>query len=104
MNYQDKNDLRTSQLSGHGWVMETLNTPGESHRVLQMNEDIFLQLHDLLVNNYGLKSSIHISSMESLAICLCICGQNRSNTSVQNNFKHSGDTISRKFDDVCCSA
>jgi hypothetical protein len=41
-----------------------------------------------------------MSSLEPLAIFLCICGQNRSNTSVQNTSKHSGETISRKNDDV----
>jgi hypothetical protein len=76
------------------------STPGESHRIFRMNEMLFVQLHDLLVSDYGLKSSIHMSSLESLAIFLCICGQNRSNTSVQNTFKHSGETVSRKFDDV----
>jgi hypothetical protein len=41
-----------------------------------------------------------MNSLESLAIFLCICGQNRSNTSVQNTFKHSDETISRKIDGV----
>jgi hypothetical protein len=41
-----------------------------------------------------------MSSLKSLAIFVCICSQNRSNTSVQNTFKHSGETISRKFDDL----
>jgi hypothetical protein len=100
MTYCDKNPPITSCLSGYGWVLETLNTPGESHRVFKMNEMLFVQLHGLLVSDYGLKSSIHMSSLESHAIFLCICGQNRSNTSVQNTFKHSGKTISRKFDDV----
>ncbi len=100
MTYHDKNAPRTSQMSGYAWIQETLNTPGESHRMFRMNENLFIRLHDLLVSNYDLKSSIHMSSMESLAIFLCICGQNRSNSSVQNTFKHSGETISRKFDDV----
>jgi hypothetical protein len=100
MTYCDKNHLRTSVLSGYAWVLETLKTHGESHRMFRMNERLFIQLHDFLVTQYGLKSSIHMSSLESLAIFLCVCGQNRSNTSVQNTFKHSGETISRKFDDV----
>jgi hypothetical protein len=100
MTYIDKNPPKTSILKGYAWVLETLNTPGESHRMFMMNELLFIQLHGLLITDYGLKSSIHMSSLEFLAIFLCICGQNRSDTSFQNTFKHSGETISRKFDDV----
>jgi hypothetical protein len=100
MIYYDKNPLRTYVLNGYAWVLETQKTPGESHMMFRMNERLFIQLHDLLVTDYGLKSSIHMSSLESLAILLCFCGQNRSNTSVHDTFKHSGETISRKFDDV----
>lgn len=49
MNYHDENALRTSQLGGYGWVMETLNTHGEAYKMIQMNENIFIILHDLLV-------------------------------------------------------
>jgi hypothetical protein len=35
-----------------------------------MNTSLFYSLHDLLESSYGLKSSIHMSSMESLAIFL----------------------------------
>jgi hypothetical protein len=98
--YIDKNPPRTSILSGYAWVLETVDTPGESHRMFMMNERLFIQLHDLLVTNYGLKSSIYMNFLESLAIFLCIYGQNRSNTLVQNTFKYSGETISRKIDDV----
>jgi hypothetical protein len=86
MTYCDKNPRRTSILSGYAWVLETLNTPDESHRMFRMNERLFIKLHDLLVSDYGLKSSIHMSSLEPLTIFLCICGQNRSNILVQNTF------------------
>jgi hypothetical protein len=79
MIYYDKNPLRTYVLNGYAWVLETQKTPGESHMMFRMNERLFIQLHDLLVTDYGLKSSIHMSSLESLAIFLCFCGQNRSN-------------------------
>src|SRR5438552_1070008 len=83
--YHDKNEPRTSRLSGFSWVMETLNTPGESHRMFRMNATLFYSLHDLLVSTYGLKSSIHISSMESLAFFLVVGGHLWSNTAVPNN-------------------
>jgi hypothetical protein len=68
MTYCDKNPPRTSVLSGYAWVLETLKTPGESHRMFKMNERLFIQLHDLLITQYGLNSSIHMSSLKSLTI------------------------------------
>src|SRR6266498_1229749 len=65
-----------------------------------MHASLFYSLHDLLVSTYGLKSSIHMNSMESLAIFLATCGHGWSNSALTNIFKHSGETISRKFDDV----
>ena len=39
--YLDKNPPRTSTTSGMGWLLETLNTPGECHTQLRMsNENI----------------------------------------------------------------
>jgi hypothetical protein len=74
MTYCDKNPLRTSILSRYAWVLETLKTRGESHMMFMMNEIFFIRLHDLLITHYGLISSIHMSSLESLTIFLCICG------------------------------
>jgi hypothetical protein len=98
--YLDKNPPRTSILSGMGWVLETMKTPGECHRQLRMNTELFLDLHDLLVERYGLEPSLHMSTHEMLAMFLYTCGGNESNRRVQNRFKHSGETISRKFDEV----
>jgi hypothetical protein len=71
--YFDKNEPRTSQLLGFGWVMETLVTSGESHMMFRMDASLFYRLHDILVNEYGLTSSMHMSSMELLAIFLSTC-------------------------------
>lgn len=98
--YMDKAPPRTSQLSGMGWVTETLNTPGECHTMLRMNKDIFLDLHDVLVERYGLRPSKHMNTYEMLAIFLFTCGGCESNRRGQNRFKHSGETISRKFHEV----
>jgi hypothetical protein len=57
-------------------------------------------LHKLLVERYGLKPSVHMSTEESLGILFFICSGNESNRKCQNRFKHSGETISRKFEDV----
>lgn len=57
-------------------------------------------MHELLESTYGLKSSIHMSSMESLAIFLVTCGHGWSNNALTNIFRHSGETISIKFHEV----
>ncbi|WVZ64926.1 hypothetical protein U9M48_014370 [Paspalum notatum var. saurae] len=90
--YIDKNPPRTSTLSGMKWLKETLHTPGECHSQLRMSTEIFMDLHDLLVKRYGLQPSLHMSTYESLAIFLFICGGNESNRRSQNRFKHSGET------------
>jgi hypothetical protein len=57
-------------------------------------------LHDLLVDKYGLKSTIHMSSMESLAIFFLVYGQAMSNSGIDGIFKHSSETISIKFEEL----
>jgi hypothetical protein len=42
-------------------------------KMFRMNPDIFMSLHDLLVSNYGLKSSRNVSSVESLAMFFMDC-------------------------------
>jgi hypothetical protein len=84
-------------------LLETLRTLGECHTQLRMNTTIFLDLHDLLVASYGLKPSMHTSTYEMLAIFLFICGGNESNRITQNRFKHSRQTITRKFNEVLYS-
>jgi hypothetical protein len=98
--YLNKNPPRTSILSGTGWLLETLNTPGECHLQLRMCTQMFYDLHDLLVARYGLKPSLHMSTLEMLAIFLFVLSGNESNRKTQNRFKHSGETIHRKFDEV----
>jgi hypothetical protein len=87
--YLAKNPPRTSTLSGMGWLLETLRTPGECHRQLRMSTEIFMDLHDLLVHRYGFESSMHMDT----------CGGNESNRRSQNRFKHLGETIIQKFDE-----
>ncbi|KAM3318532.1 hypothetical protein ACQJBY_035974 [Aegilops geniculata] len=99
-NYLIKADPRTSILSGFGWLQETVSTPGETYTMLKMNARLFFQLHDLLVKRYEFKSTCFVSSYEALAIFLWTLGGCESNRRTQNRFKHSGDTVHRKFHEV----
>jgi hypothetical protein len=65
-----------------------------------MKTSLFHSLHDLLRSSYGLESFIHMSSMESLLIFLVTCWHGWSNSALTNIFRHSGETISRKFHEV----
>jgi hypothetical protein len=77
-----------------------MTTPGECHRQLRMSNEVFLDLHDVLVQRYGLQPSIHMDTYEMLAMFMYTCGGKESNRRAQNRFKHSGEIVSRKFDDV----
>jgi len=60
--YLIKAPPRTSIQTGMGWLAETMNTPGECHKMLRMNKEIFLDLHDVLVERYGLQPSKHMNT------------------------------------------
>jgi hypothetical protein len=98
--YLAKSPPRTSGVSDTGWLLETMNTRGECYRQLRMSNEIFLDLHTVLVERYGMQFSMHMSTYEMLTIFLYTCAGNKSNRKTQNRFKHSGETISRKFDEV----
>jgi hypothetical protein len=100
LTYLDKNEERTSSQSGYARVMETLGTPGGSHMMFRMDAFLFYRLHDLLVSTYGLVSSLHMHSLESLAIFLVTCGHGWCNSAAQHVLKHSREIISRKFEEV----
>ena len=100
MTYYDKNEHTIPEQSGLGWVMEIMRKPRGSQKMFRMDIDLFYKLHDLMVSNYGLQSSTHISSVELLAMFLVICGHSWSNSAAQHIFKHSSETISRKFGEV----
>ena len=82
-----KADPRTSILSGFGWLQETIDTPGETYTMLRMSAKVFFDLHDILVDRYGLKHSPFVSSYESLAMFLWIlrgCESNRRTQNISN--------------------
>uniref|UniRef100_J3MJI6 Uncharacterized protein n=1 Tax=Oryza brachyantha TaxID=4533 RepID=J3MJI6_ORYBR len=98
--YLNNAATRTLIQTGMGWLNETLNTPGECHKMLRMNTEIFLDLHDVLVERYGMQPSKHMSSYEMLEMFLWTVAGCESNRKTQNRFKHSGETVSRKFHEV----
>jgi hypothetical protein len=65
-----------------------------------LNAKLFYKLHDLLVSSYGLELSFHMNSIESLAIFLDVCGHGTCYSGLHCIFKHSYETISKKFEEV----
>ena len=69
-----KAEPRTSILSGFEWLRENIDTPGETYTMLRMSTKVLFDLHDLLVQGYGLTHSPYVSSFESLAMFLWTLG------------------------------
>ncbi|RYR14429.1 hypothetical protein Ahy_B04g070984 [Arachis hypogaea] len=83
------------------WLKEILE--GNNSRcciIFRMEKDIFKRLCYDLETNYGLCASRRISAAETLAIFLFVLGGGNSNKSTKERFQHSGETISRKFEEV----
>jgi hypothetical protein len=70
------------------------------YKMLQMNPDVFMSLHDLLVSAYGLKSIRNVSSVEALTMFLWIVGGPQSFSQAENRFERSLWTIHMKFKEV----
>jgi len=95
--YLMKEKVRTSLCSGCQYIIETLNTPGESYRIFRMEPNVLLKLATLLVNNYSLHPTRTMHAKGALAMFLWTSANGHSNCNVQSRFKHSGKTGSRKF-------
>jgi hypothetical protein len=54
-----------------------------------MEAQLFYQLDDLLVSKYGMRPSLHINSIESLAMFLASCGHGMSFGALHGVFSHS---------------
>ena len=86
--------------SGYQWVMDQLQVNKDCYNMFRMNRHVFARLHETLVENYGLKCTRHMSSVEALGMFLWMCGGPQSFITVENIFKRSTETISRKFNEV----
>ena len=87
-------------MTGIQWVEEKLMYSDSCYKMFRTSTPVFLKLHEVLVSNYGLKSSTIMCLREALAIFLWTCGSPQSHINVQDRFAHSPETISRKFGEV----
>ncbi|WVZ77389.1 hypothetical protein U9M48_025260 [Paspalum notatum var. saurae] len=82
------------------WVERTLRDSDACYHMFRMRRLVFHNLHELLVNKYGLKSSNEMCSKEALGIFLWMCGAPQSVRQAKDKFTHSLETISRMFNEV----
>lgn len=98
--YYDKGSYRDAQQTGIQWVTECLGRPRYFYKMFRMTPKVFMALHDMLVSNYGLRSTSNVSSVESLAMFLWIVGGPQAFAQAENRFVRSLWTVHMKFKEV----
>ncbi|PKU61791.1 uncharacterized protein LOC110103944 isoform X1 [Dendrobium catenatum] len=89
-----------SKETGQMWVLNVLNgDPSRCLEAFRMPKEIFIDLLGELGSKYGLRGSRSTSIKEVLAMTLSVLGCNESNRTVCKRFQHSGETVSRYFNE-----
>lgn len=98
--YINKTPYRIPGFSGYDWIIRTLGSKTQCYRMFRMHKDVFDSLHNILSHRYGLASTRRMTSVETLAIFLWMCGGQQSMRQADNRFERSLETINRKFNKV----
>ncbi|EYU24015.1 hypothetical protein MIMGU_mgv1a011395mg [Erythranthe guttata] len=86
---------------GSGFMNEVINGQDDFCReMLRMDKHVFHKLSDTLRQRGALRDTPGVVIEEQLAIFLNIVGHNERNRVIQERFRHSGETISRHFNNV----
>jgi hypothetical protein len=93
--YMNKSARREPEEIGHDWVMRTLNNHKACYKMFKMTRPVFYCLHKTLLDNYELKYTMVMSSIESLAKFLWTIGGPQSVSQVKNRYQRSTETIVR---------
>ncbi|XP_042960172.1 uncharacterized protein LOC122295163 [Carya illinoinensis] len=102
--YMVKEPCRTSLHIGHKFVMEILNGHHDRcHQQFRMEKYIFHALCKELNERYNLTGTQNITIEEMVGIFLITLGHGFGNRMAQERFQHSGETISRHFNNVLMS-
>lgn len=84
-----------------GFMTELLNAHDDFCReMLRMDKHVFHKLCGILRQRSMLRDTSGVMIEEQLAIFLNIIGHNERNRVIQERFQHSGETISRHFNNV----
>jgi hypothetical protein len=68
--YMNKSARREPEKTGLDWMIQTLNNHKACYKMFRMTRLVFDCLHETLVDNYELKSTMGMRSIESLTIFL----------------------------------
>ncbi|XVF58909.1 hypothetical protein PTKIN_Ptkin07bG0103800 [Pterospermum kingtungense] len=91
----------SSSPSGSGFMNEVLEGPDDLCReMFRMDKHVFHKLCYTLRHRGMLRDTAGVMIEEQLAIFLNIVGHNERNRVIQERFQHSGETISRHFNNV----
>jgi hypothetical protein len=90
-------EYRRSPLSGLQWVERKLANETVCYNMFRMSPTMFLWLHDLLTQQYGLKSTKKSTSIEALAIFLWMVGAPQSVRQAEDRFEISLGTMHNMF-------
>ena len=90
-----------SAFTGRNRMLEVLHGhDGQFFEVLQLNKECFYRLCSLLTEN-GLQHTRSISVHEQVMMFLTIVGHCDRNRRSGYEWRHSGETVSRHFNNVC---
>lgn len=90
-----------SPRQGCGIMIEVLNGQDDVFReMFRMDKHVFHKLCDILRQRGMLRDTAGVMIEEQLGIFLNIIGHNERNRVIQERFQHSGETISRHFNNV----
>lgn len=96
-----KRPPRSLSRHGSGFMTEVLNGHDDLCReMFRMDKHVFRKLSDILRQRGMLRDTSGVMIEEQLAIFLNIIGHNERNRVIQERFQHSGETISRHFNNV----
>lgn len=83
------------------YMTELMEGPeDECREMLRMDKHVFHKLCGIFRQRGMLRDTAGVSIEEQLAIFLNIIGHNERNRVIQDRFQHSGETISRHFNNV----
>ncbi|XP_038693742.1 uncharacterized protein LOC119991463 [Tripterygium wilfordii] len=91
----------SSSLTGHKYITDLIKgNPTKTMAILRMQKGVFVNLCNELTTKYGLVTTRELGAKEIVTIFVYIVAQGVGNRTMQDRFRHSGETIHRHFHSV----